>query len=742
MLGSGTVTNAWIAVCFVLVASACTANTDDENQAGRLPIFNDPNVWDVQPRVAPLRRVDDDPPVPPDEDPPPEEEPPAPEPDAGTGGGGGGPFPFPTPGGDDGPYQGPGGGVYEDPPEPPTIVTVHSAQELSSALGVAQPNTVIEIPEGVSIDLTNVTCGVKPPPGAPDTAECHQMFIPTGVTLRGTRGRLNEGALIFTTRMRDHRFFDVAGDFVTIEGLRFRGPSRDKDEGQPEVMGVVIPAQFTATIKNNEFSDFTSSAVHIRGSDNLFECQPHQPGRSNRQFILNNYMHHNQRRQRGYGVDIHDGAFSFIAGNTFDANRHSIAADGNATTGYRAFDNLVLSGGGEYCDYAVACWYEHLFDMHGTAGAPHYDGGIAGDFVDIGWNTFRGAQSYGVWPLEKVRAAYNVRGTPCDYHTFHNNVLLHGSMDAALRNSSTLNNVHQHSNQLGIDWSKRVLVGDLDADGHDDLFVGTGAAWYYSSGALTEWRFLVRRPEPTSALRIGNFDNDPRADIFRIVGDQWQFSSAGVGPWTNLNGGSIPLEDLRFGDFDADGFTDIFRANGSKWFVSWGGVSGWDEINVSVYGVDALGFGDFDGSGTTDVFGVTDGQWSVSWSGSTGWQRLRGTQYMNLDEAVFADFDGNGVTDIMYSKITGSAVPNQSTVSWYLAHDGVGTWSRVANFQAWSSDPSPQIRDHFVGNFDGVRGAEALRYNPPTSVGSAEGNWLMRWLNNQAYTTYSRNEMR
>src|SRR5262249_43144418 len=35
-------------------------------------------------------------------------------------------------------------------------------------------------------------------------------------------------------------------------------------------------------------------------------------------------------------------------------------------------------------------------------------------------------------------------------------------------------------------------VGDFDGDGVDDLFLGTGAGWWFSAGGKTEWRFLNR----------------------------------------------------------------------------------------------------------------------------------------------------------------------------------------------------------------------------------------------------------
>ena len=133
--------------------------------------------------------------------------------------------------------------------------------------------------------------------------------------------------------------------------------------------------------------------------------------------ITRNHIHHNQKEGRGYGVVANRGAFPLIDGNTFDSNRHAIAADGLARTGYRALNNLVLRGGGKDGN-SVYCWYEQHFNMHGQSGESH-TGGNAGDFVEIAWNTFRGEQEYGLWPFKKTRAAFHLRGTPCDRDLFH-----------------------------------------------------------------------------------------------------------------------------------------------------------------------------------------------------------------------------------------------------------------------------------------------------------------------------------
>jgi hypothetical protein len=66
----------------------------------------------------------------------------------------------------------------------------------------------------------------------------------------------------------------------------------------------------------------------------------------------------------------YSGAFPNIAPNTFDSNRHAIASDGSGS------DQV---------------------------------GGVAGDYIDVGFNTFRGEQDYAV--STSMCAAFHVRGS-------------------------------------------------------------------------------------------------------------------------------------------------------------------------------------------------------------------------------------------------------------------------------------------------------------------------------------------
>src|SRR5262249_53097107 len=133
--------------------------------------------------------------------------------------------------------------------------------------------------------------------------------------------------------------------------------------------------------------------------------------------VHDNYIHHNQHpssdncaevvinhlplidgdnHAAGYGVEASDGAYVTIERNVFDWNRHSIAGDGKAGTGYLAYSNLILKNGGVHfrclsnsdwglslalfvfskvaaLEYIIgqalttdSIYHTHAIDMHGT----------------------------------------------------------------------------------------------------------------------------------------------------------------------------------------------------------------------------------------------------------------------------------------------------------------------------------------------------------------------------------------
>jgi hypothetical protein len=253
------------------------------------------------------------------------------------------------------------------------------------------------------------------------------------------------------------------------------------------------------------------------------------------------------------------------------------------------------------------------------------------------------------------------------------------------------------------DPTRFLLVGDFDGDGKDDVFMATGAGWYYSPGGNAEWRFLSAKTELADTLLIGDFDADGRADVFTQIGDTWMVSWGGRSPWqvlsTNHNANVGPpnrgILDFAIGDFVGDKRADVFYADGANWWVSDGGVAPFKLYASSSFLREDLGFGDFDGDGKMDVVGVVDNQWMFTPSGgSHQWTPLRSKLTNTIKGLVVADFDGDGKADIA------GLVSNV----WKMSKGGTDDWTTVPGLSSLSNAIA-------IGRFDDQAGADVLTWN-------------------------------
>jgi hypothetical protein len=564
------------------------------------------------------------------------------------------------------------------------FVNVSSADGLQQTLANATPGAVILVT--ANIDFQRLAAPFP---------------VPARVTIRGERRGVALGPQISLPDGPDGSgLFVTAGDHVRITGLRLRGAGRTRRT--PGLKAINGNANFPASIDHNDVSDWPLSAIDLNGDQgDELNCPAVLPVRQQIVRVIRNYIHDNYY---GYGVVSGSGSNPLVFANTFQKNHHGVSSDGFAFSAYSALSNLFLSGS-EDSDV----------DMHGESGdggASHDFGGIGGLGAEVRGNTFLGTD----------KTNFGVRGTPCSgaLDSFYGNVAVRDIGGAIAVVTDGKKGQDSSVSWAGVETqvpflrvssefsmpnpTRAFLVGDFDGDGRDDIFMATGAAWYYSPGANAEWRFLSAKRDRLGSLSLGDFDGDGRTDVFTQIGDKWMVSWGGRSDWQVLSenhGAAVNrairgMVDFVIGDFVGDRKADVFYADGTAWWVSDGGTGPFTEYATSSYKRPDLLFGDFDGSGKAEVAGVVAHQWMfVPANGPHQWRALRPQLTNTMAGLIAADFDGDGKTDI-------AQIVSGTGVSMRVSHDARGDWQPLNNgltgFVA-------------IGRFDTTPGADILAWS-------------------------------
>ncbi len=601
------------------------------------------------------------------------------------------------------------------------FVTVKSLAELLERLPVsliytpppklAARGTVIKIQADFSVTTSNKQA----------------ILIPAGVTIRGDRRGTLRGPTLDLPDQDQEIMFQTAGDDTRITGLRVRGPNQNRDHHDKEILtyGISAGTQFRTIVDHNEVFDWHAAGVYVTGTpeENDLLCRDHRNPSLNHVRVARNFFHHNLMQGAGYGVNAHADGFPFIEGNTFLMNRHAIAMTASThKTAYRAWYNLVLKEAPEQFWHDISRGYTHDFDIHGTAddfdpmclmGADGF-GGLGGRYADIFRNTFLGTN----------RDNFKLRGVPCEYVVFHDNISMRDDKDDAVKVQLTKCGIYPsgapgpdeillvpdpdkqfgHSNPT---YNQTLGVGDFDGDGRQDLFLATGVAWYYAPGGQAEWRLLsATKNDLLDALRFGDFDGDGRIDVIGKNGMFIMVSWGASSEWEVLNWTGAPISDLAAGNFDGGPTDDIFLADGQNWFISSGGTGKFKLTRASNARVRDLLFGDFNRSGKTDVFGEDNGWWKFSEGGSTDWFPLQPKLTDTFDDLFVGDIDGDHRDDIIHLRdVFGSK-------TWEFSLAGLSSWVIFAK----SEDQSMAA----IGHFRGQAGADLLLWDVENSYNSLD----------------------
>ncbi len=578
-------------------------------------------------------------------------------------------------------------------------------------------------------------------------------YIPlrSGVELVGQRGALGSRPLLHAAyRAEGYPLFVIEGNDVRVEGLHLRGPylPRDRKQELPGVHAIEVIQDSAAqlgrriVISGNEVEGF-SVAAEIGGTiatdepadyDQACELRPcphPEPGDAALVRIERNYLHNNAMAGSGYGVVVGGGAYAHVEGNVFAFNNHSVAADGQAYSGYVARFNYVLRGA---LTVGKQDTYPHSFDVHGRfkAAEHEYAGGPAGTYFDVSFNTVLGEQDYGFLG-RLTRAAFALRGRPAQGAQFTGNILAHDDFDEAVKlrrgDDGRLDedrpgtfSLRSGGNRYDTDYSTELATGDFDGDRRADVFVANGTGWFFSRGGIQPWEYLRPSNKRVGELGFADIDNDGVTDVLYrdSAGKLGYVKSGSAAPVTPLTSVPVALRDVRFGDFDGDRLTDMFYTRRNQWQVWYGRTRRWTPAQTSDKPISGLLFGEFDTVRGTDVVGINSSGWSLSSAATGRWAKLNGRLTSSFSQAVAADFDGNGRTDI--------AVGDGQ--KWRYSRDGRSALMTLRNGNKVLTYPA--LNRLQVGRFDGGTRDKLISFNlspygTPGNVRYRPGEWLVIW---------------
>jgi hypothetical protein len=606
--------------------------------------------------------------------------------------------------------------------------------------------TVVQIDDKQPLVLTELADDTSIPGGG-------VIPVEDGTTIRGYRSYTYQGPEIRTCVLpTDMPVFLATGQAVRFTGFQLDGPNGDSRCGQtvetalPKLFGShgePNPNQPAIQVSRYPFWSLTLPSVWIDHMEishwtaaGTSAGAPDFPGDPDAQpspctncgypdtpiaVMVGNLMHDDV-----YEAGPGGGQFSQIRANLFfetdqpvPLNQPVASREMSCLGGYAAVDNLFLTEASSGASDDV--------DMHGSKPPGNWSSGLAGDYFDVGWNTFlKVAQSFLWWNPWAFQNNVNERGYSCRFTKVHDNIFLQAQKEGnALAIRDPFNPPIEYGNifsaqdptmwptilGLALDQTKTLLlVGDFDGDGADDVFLATGAAWYYSSGGQAEWRYLNRMPEVTSNLLLGDFDGDGRTDVLTIHGSNGgniDVSWAGVSPWQTINVVAWPLSDLAVGDFDGDGRSDLLLATGKQWFFASGGWN-WVPFVANTldytYTIPNLRFGHFTDKSKTQILRVENNHWKVTELGMNSWVDIGEAPVDSVTGLVAGDFDGDGYTELARS----------SLLQWqYTSPRRGSSWTSLG----WSTSP---IQNKPIGNFQG---------------GAQDG--VIWWSNNNFYYTHT-----
>lgn len=380
------------------------------------------------------------------------------------------------------------------------FVITSSTQRDVFLQGIATPGATIRIAGTVDLDLSGLD-GLR---------------IAPGVQIIGDRSVNPRGPRLFTTTIPVRLLYigdsGGASDHVRITGIRLDGGRGGviAPSSATGGTGISVFSSVDVEIDHNEIYGWQSTGVFVDDAMGRISL-----ANATTVHIHDNFVHHNQHyREEGYGIATHGGAYALIDRNVFDYNRHALEGDGRTGTGYLAYRNLFLTGGGVNSEPGGGLFEinTHMLDMHGTENCLGFTAycGQAGEYMDIEYNTI----------LYTAGTGFKLRGDPTVGASVGNNVFAHDQVwggwldDAAMVGTDDNLGINAWFNQFGLNTFNDRKTCDFDGDSTADAFIATGVTWWYSSSRLAgQWVYLNDSYKRVNEVTLGDVTGDGRCDV-------------------------------------------------------------------------------------------------------------------------------------------------------------------------------------------------------------------------------------
>ncbi|MEO7064870.1 MAG: VCBS repeat-containing protein [Dokdonella sp.] len=231
----------------------------------------------------------------------------------------------------------------------------------------------------------------------------------------------------------------------------------------------------------------------------------------------------------------------------------------------------------------------------------------------------------------------------------------------------------QHSFTIAV-GAVAAAIGDVDADGNDDLLLLTQDHLYAYAMATgqPEWNYAV---SGATDLALAQLDADPALEI--ILG--------GISPGLVLDGATRATDWQYVDGFGVKLATGALSAGGG---TQWVGAEGWSQFTVframpwsplwsgtASQDIGAIATADLDNNGH-DVILLGDGQWGAVhvYDSNTHQQRLQiPNSGWGINAVASADLDGDGVPEIAFAAAEAS-LGDSSLLTVADSRSGVAKW--------------------------------------------------------------------